>query len=152
MFPYSQELLLEKERRSEAKELVEDCITGWLTSLFTFNLFVLLTSCVHFEWPTTLCLFCCTCIMWVGHNTGTPLEVESRKHLHLLLWEEAARDFERSEFAESLQWYNYSLSLFPANEEQDKNIAKLQVSYYRSLFFSGSALPLVPNSQFFFGH
>lgn len=68
----------------------------------------------------------CVCVH-EGHNTGTPLEVESRRHLHLILWEQAARDFERSEFAESLQWYNYSLSLFPASGERDKNIAKLQV-------------------------
>ena len=71
-----------------------------------------------------------------GHNTGSPLEVETRKHLHLILWEQAARDFERSEFTESLNWYNYSLSLFPAvtssadsSGERDKNIAKLQVWY-----------------------
>lgn len=63
-----------------------------------------------------------------GHNTGSPLDVEARKHLHLILWEQAAQEYEKSEYAESLQWYNYSLSLFPASEEKDKNIAKLQVS------------------------
>lgn len=68
------------------------------------------------------------CVFYTGHNTGSPLDVEARKHLHLILWEQAAKEYEKSEYAESLEWYNYSLSLFPANEERDKNIAKLQVS------------------------
>jgi len=32
-----------------------------------------------------------------------------------------------SDHAEALEWYNYSLSFFPAREEKDKNVAKLQV-------------------------
>ena len=64
-----------------------------------------------------------------GHNTGSPMELEARKHLHLVLWEQAAHDFERSEFAGALDWYNYSLSMFPPSEK-DKNIAKLQVGSY----------------------
>ena len=75
------------------------------------------------------------CSIYVGHNTGSPLDVEARKHLHLILWEQAAQEYEKSEYAESLQWYNYSLSLFPASEERDKNIAKLQVSSVKSLKF-----------------
>lgn len=67
-------------------------------------------------------------MFYIGHNTGSPLDVEARKHLHLILWEQAAQEYEKSEYVESLQWYNYSLSLFPASEERDKNIAKLQVS------------------------
>ncbi len=65
----------------------------------------------------------------IGHNTGSPLDVEARKHLHLILWEQAAQEYEKAEYSESLQWYNYSLSLFPASEERDKNIAKLQVNF-----------------------
>lgn len=90
MLVSTQELLLDRDRRGEAKQLVENIITG--------------------------------------HNTGTTLEVEARKRLHLILWEQAARDFENSEFSDSLQWYNYSFSLFPPSDERDKNVAKLQVS------------------------
>lgn len=44
-----------------------------------------------------------------------------------MLWEQASQASEKSEHGEALLWYNYSLSLFPADAEQDKNIAKLQV-------------------------
>ena len=32
-----------------------------------------------------------------------------------------------SDYSKALSWYNYSLSLFPSNENKNSNIAKLQV-------------------------
>ena len=62
-------------------------------------------------------------------NTGEPLDVSSRKQFHIQFWERAAAAYERSEFAEALTWYNYSLSLFPESSVSpgDKNLGKLQV-------------------------
>jgi tetratricopeptide (TPR) repeat protein len=61
-------------------------------------------------------------------NTGEPLDVSSRKQFHIQFWERAAAAYERSEFAEALTWYNYSLSLFPESSVSpgDKNLGKLQ--------------------------
>ena len=60
-------------------------------------------------------------------NTGDPLDIKSRKQLHFQIWERAAAAYERSEFAEALIWYNYSLSLFPETCGADRNLGRLQV-------------------------
>ena len=63
-----------------------------------------------------------------AHNTGDPLDLQTRRQFHLILWEQAGRAYEAEEYSDALPWYNYSLSLFPAQEGMDKNVAKLQVS------------------------
>ncbi|KXJ24095.1 Testis-expressed sequence 11 protein [Exaiptasia diaphana] len=82
------ELLLNGKQTQEAKEVVEDCISG--------------------------------------HNTGRPLDEETRKMFHILLWEKAAAFYDGKDFQEALAWYNYSLSLFTSEEKDgNKNLAKL---------------------------
>ncbi|KPP69795.1 hypothetical protein Z043_111425 [Scleropages formosus] len=60
-----------------------------------------------------------------GHYTGKPLSSQTLCHLHLLLWDRASKHFEAKNYTEALQWYNYSLSFFPAGQ-MDQNLAKLQ--------------------------
>ncbi|XP_041463389.1 testis-expressed protein 11-like isoform X2 [Lytechinus variegatus] len=55
------------------------------------------------------------------------LESSELRHLHTLIWEQAAAAFENSDFSEAILWYNFSLSLLTENAEMEKpNIAKLQ--------------------------
>ncbi|KAK3585545.1 hypothetical protein CHS0354_022956 [Potamilus streckersoni] len=65
--------------------------------------------------------FCIT-----AHHTGRPLDLAIKKRFHLVLWEQGAAAFEENEFHESLDWYNYSLSLYSKSDTWDKNMAKLQ--------------------------
>lgn len=58
------------------------------------------------------------------HNTGKPLDKDVLKRFHVLLWEKAGEEFENKSYQESLEWYNYSLSLYEAQPD-DKNLAKL---------------------------
>ncbi|KAM3912043.1 testis-expressed protein 11 [Leptodactylus fuscus] len=70
-----------------------------------------------------------------GHNTGKQLPQEILSHLHLILWDCAAKTFERKNYAEALQWFNYSLSFYDA-DNSDPNLAKLlrnQASCYLCL-------------------
>ncbi|XP_075691796.1 testis-expressed protein 11 isoform X2 [Rhinoderma darwinii] len=59
-----------------------------------------------------------------GYYAGKQLPLEILNHLHLLLWDCAAKHFETKNYAEALQWYNYSLSFYDANQS-DPNLAKL---------------------------
>ncbi|KAG9478012.1 hypothetical protein GDO78_013152 [Eleutherodactylus coqui] len=59
-----------------------------------------------------------------GHYTGKELPPKILNHLHLVLWDCAAKSLETKNYAEALQWYNYSLSFYDANHS-DPNLAKL---------------------------
>lgn len=61
-----------------------------------------------------------------AHNTSEPLDNKAKQQFHLVLWRQASFAYEGSEFNKALSWYNYSLSLFPAQGDKDSNIAKLQ--------------------------
>ncbi|XP_046583412.1 testis-expressed protein 11-like [Haliotis rubra] len=69
-------------------------------------------------------LFSEECI--TAHNTGRPLDINTRKQFHLVFWEKAGAAFESKEYGEALTWYNYSLSLFSPSEMTSINMAKLQ--------------------------
>ncbi len=56
------------------------------------------------------------------------MDVKVLQQYHLLLWHHAAVSFEASDFEKALMWYNYSLSLFPPEDNKNSNIAKLHVS------------------------
>lgn len=71
-------------------------------------------------------LFYVTCL---AHNTSEPLDNKAKQQFHLVLWRQASFAYEGSEFNKALSWYNYSLSLFPAQGDKDSNIAKLQVCF-----------------------
>ncbi|XP_043113113.1 testis-expressed protein 11 [Puntigrus tetrazona] len=60
-----------------------------------------------------------------GHYTGKQLEPQTLSSLHLLLWDRASKNFEAKNYSEALEWYNYSLSFYRA-DELDQNLAKLQ--------------------------
>ncbi|RXM91793.1 Testis-expressed sequence 11 protein [Acipenser ruthenus] len=60
-----------------------------------------------------------------GHYTGKQLSPEALNHLHLLLWDRAAKNFEARNYSEAVQWYNYSLSFYSAGQ-MEQNLAKLQ--------------------------
>ncbi|XP_033740842.1 testis-expressed protein 11-like isoform X2 [Pecten maximus] len=60
-----------------------------------------------------------------AHNTGKPLDATVKKRFHLTLWEQAAVAFEAKDFKESLEWYNYTLSLFSHSDIEAHNLAKL---------------------------
>ncbi|XP_073412005.1 testis-expressed protein 11 [Dendrobates tinctorius] len=59
-----------------------------------------------------------------AHYTGKLLPLEILNHLHHVLWDCAAKRFETKNYAEALQWYNYSFSFYNANHG-DPNLAKL---------------------------
>ncbi|XP_072019628.1 testis-expressed protein 11-like [Amphiura filiformis] len=58
------------------------------------------------------------------------LDVDSRRQIHTMLWEQAAKTFENNDSAEALIWYNFSLNLFTSEDNGDitdaENYAKLQ--------------------------
>lgn len=58
---------------------------------------------------------------------GEPLDIKACQQFHLVLWSQASLAYEGSEYNTALSWYNYSLSLFPSQEDKNSNIAKLQV-------------------------
>ncbi|XP_061756256.1 testis-expressed protein 11 [Nerophis ophidion] len=60
-----------------------------------------------------------------GHYTGKQLAQQELTSLHAILWDKASKNFESTDYAEALQWYNYSLSFFKAGE-MDTNLSKLQ--------------------------
>ncbi|OCT67379.1 testis-expressed protein 11 [Xenopus laevis] len=60
-----------------------------------------------------------------GHYSKKQLSPEMLSHLHAILWDYAAKCFEAKNYAEALQWYNYSLSFF-ASGHSELNRAKLQ--------------------------
>ncbi len=62
-----------------------------------------------------------------AHNTGSPIDSQYLKQFHVILWDQASQASQKSEYSEAIVWYNYSLSLFTADGEKDKNVAKLQV-------------------------
>ncbi|XP_069610605.1 testis-expressed protein 11 [Ranitomeya imitator] len=59
-----------------------------------------------------------------AHYTGKQLPLEILNHLHHVLWDCAAKRFETKNYAEALQWYNYSFSFYTTNHS-DPNLAKL---------------------------
>ncbi|KAI0226541.1 Testis-expressed protein 11 [Lamellibrachia satsuma] len=57
---------------------------------------------------------------------GSQSDMIVKKHIHLLLWEQAAHAFEEKDFGEALEWYDFSLGLFSCGEcSTDTNMAKL---------------------------
>ncbi|XP_026214349.1 testis-expressed protein 11 [Anabas testudineus] len=60
-----------------------------------------------------------------GHYTGKQLTPQALTSLHVMLWDKASKHFETRDYAEALQWYNYSLSFFKAGQ-MEPNLAKLQ--------------------------
>ncbi|KAA8588794.1 hypothetical protein FQN60_010139, partial [Etheostoma spectabile] len=60
-----------------------------------------------------------------GHYTGKQLTPQALTRLHVMLWDKASKYFEAKNYAEALQWYNYSLSFFKAGQ-MEPNSAKLQ--------------------------
>ncbi|XP_042196670.1 testis-expressed protein 11 isoform X2 [Callorhinchus milii] len=60
-----------------------------------------------------------------GHYAGKRISPEILIQFHIVLWGRAAKNFEAQNYAEALQWYNYSLSFYPAGQ-MDQNLAKLQ--------------------------
>ncbi len=68
------------------------------------------------------------------------MDVKALQQLHVVLWRQASLAYERLDFNKALNWYNYSLSLFPSHSKEDSNIAKLQVGY--------SLIPIVDGSEY----
>ncbi|XP_029463108.1 testis-expressed protein 11 [Rhinatrema bivittatum] len=60
-----------------------------------------------------------------GHYAGKQLSPELLNWLHIIFWDQAAKNFETKMFPEALHWYNYSLSFYSAGQI-DPNLAKLQ--------------------------
>ncbi|KAH0630775.1 hypothetical protein JD844_003968 [Phrynosoma platyrhinos] len=60
-----------------------------------------------------------------GHNKGKQLPSETLNHLHLVLWDKAAKNYEAKSYSEALQWYNYSLSFYSSGQVDYQNLAKL---------------------------
>ncbi|KAM6923553.1 testis-expressed protein 11 [Xenentodon cancila] len=60
-----------------------------------------------------------------GHYAGKQLAPQALAHLHAMLWDQASKYFEASNYSEALQWYNYSLSFFKAGQ-MEHDFAKLQ--------------------------
>ncbi|KAM4732059.1 testis-expressed protein 11 [Anableps anableps] len=60
-----------------------------------------------------------------GHYTGKQLAPDALTSLHVMLWDQASKQFEAGNYCEALQWYNYSLSFFKAGQIEP-NLAKLQ--------------------------
>ncbi|MEQ2250484.1 hypothetical protein ILYODFUR_001355 [Ilyodon furcidens] len=60
-----------------------------------------------------------------GHYSGKQLAPDALTSLHVMLWDQASKQFEAGNYSEALQWYNYSLSFFKAGQIEP-NLAKLQ--------------------------
>nr|XP_056714991.1 testis-expressed protein 11 [Euleptes europaea] len=60
-----------------------------------------------------------------GHNTGKQLPPGIMDHLHHVLWDRAARNYEGKRYSEALSWYKYSLSFYSSGQ-MHQNLAKLQ--------------------------
>ncbi|XP_074962975.1 testis-expressed protein 11 isoform X2 [Phalacrocorax aristotelis] len=61
----------------------------------------------------------------IGHYTGKQLLPEALNHLHIILWDRAAKHYEAKNYSEALHWYNYSVSFYTPGQI-DQNLAKLQ--------------------------
>ncbi|XP_015264411.1 PREDICTED: testis-expressed sequence 11 protein [Gekko japonicus] len=60
-----------------------------------------------------------------SHNTRKQLTPEILNHLHHVLWDRAAKNYEMKRYSEALSWYKYSLSFYSTGQI-DQNLAKLQ--------------------------
>ncbi|KAM5146563.1 testis-expressed protein 11 [Mantella aurantiaca] len=60
-----------------------------------------------------------------GHYTGTPLSADTLDSLHVILWDCAAKSFQKKNYSQALEWYNYSLGIY-ASDCTKPNFAKLQ--------------------------
>ncbi|XP_077163537.1 testis-expressed protein 11 isoform X2 [Paroedura picta] len=60
-----------------------------------------------------------------SHNTRKQLTPEILNHLHHVLWDRAARNYEVKRYSEALSWYKYSLCFYSSGQV-DQNLAKLQ--------------------------
>uniref|UniRef100_A0ACB8FX94 Uncharacterized protein n=1 Tax=Sphaerodactylus townsendi TaxID=933632 RepID=A0ACB8FX94_9SAUR len=60
-----------------------------------------------------------------GHSTGKQLPPGILNHLHHVLWDRAARNYEVKRYSDALSWYKYSLSFY-SSRQIDQNLAKLQ--------------------------
>ncbi|XP_042333881.1 testis-expressed protein 11 isoform X2 [Sceloporus undulatus] len=60
-----------------------------------------------------------------GHNLGKQLPSETLNHLHLVLWDKAAKNYEAKSYSEALKWYNYSLGFYSSGQVDYQNLAKL---------------------------
>ncbi|XP_057306627.1 testis-expressed protein 11-like isoform X2 [Hydractinia symbiolongicarpus] len=61
-----------------------------------------------------------------GSKNGAAFDKNILKQLQLLLWETAHQFFEKSDFLESLCWYNYSLQFMEQSNDDHDNLSKLQ--------------------------
>ncbi|XP_071801273.1 testis-expressed protein 11-like [Asterias amurensis] len=53
-------------------------------------------------------------------------DVQALRHLHTILWEQAAEAYDSGDSANALEWYNQSLALLKGTEIETENLAKLQ--------------------------
>ncbi|KAM9795114.1 testis-expressed protein 11 [Neosynchiropus ocellatus] len=60
-----------------------------------------------------------------GHYSGRKLSPQALTSLHVLLWDQASKNYEAGNYSDALLWYNYSLSFYKAGL-MDSNLAKLQ--------------------------
>ncbi|XP_018416198.1 PREDICTED: testis-expressed sequence 11 protein [Nanorana parkeri] len=60
-----------------------------------------------------------------GHYSGKPLSSKTLNDLHVILWDFAAKSFERKSYSEAMEWYNYSLGIY-ASDCTETSFAKLQ--------------------------
>ncbi|KAF7228483.1 testis-expressed protein 11 isoform X1 [Nothobranchius furzeri] len=60
-----------------------------------------------------------------GHYTGKQLAPEALSCLHVLLWDQGSKHYEAGNYAEALEWYNYSVSFFKSGQIEP-NLGKLQ--------------------------
>ncbi|XP_052811299.1 testis-expressed protein 11-like [Mya arenaria] len=60
-----------------------------------------------------------------AHHTGKSLDFAIKKRFHILFWEQAAVAYEKENYQDALEWYNYSLALYGQSDPGDVTLAKL---------------------------
>ncbi|XP_019851830.1 PREDICTED: testis-expressed sequence 11 protein-like [Amphimedon queenslandica] len=61
-----------------------------------------------------------------NHSRSDPLDMKTIQQFHIILWSQASKSYDKEDYDSALDWYRYSLLLFPSDASHDKNIAKLQ--------------------------
>ncbi|XP_038049263.1 testis-expressed protein 11-like [Patiria miniata] len=61
-----------------------------------------------------------------GHSSVFDIDVNTQRHLHTVLWDKAASDYDVGDNAEALAWYSYSLTLLKQADSNHESLAKLQ--------------------------
>ncbi|KAK3098145.1 hypothetical protein FSP39_016603 [Pinctada imbricata] len=144
-------LLVEYRRHQAGTDLIDDLVKRYENTPDLGKLLITKFEVLH-DGPeqSKVKEFVETCI--TDHNTGRPLEPSVKKRFHIIFWEEAAKAFEKKCYEESLEWYNYSLSLFSRSESGDKNLAKLhrnRASCYLSLNIIDKATEAIQEAEKF---